>query len=199
MSEPETPPTSGHDPDKDVLLDARRIRGIAHPLRVRILDLLRRGGPATATGLAERLGQSSGATSYHLRQLATYGFVVEDPDRGTARERWWKAVHRSTVLNDSSQVDPADAETYLHAVVDATADRGHRFVNELYALPEEWRGAFTLNNVSLRLTPEESLRLIEEVTAVLDRYRHFDAPDAPAGAEHVATTFNLLPLAGDAR
>ncbi|HEY1175457.1 MAG TPA: winged helix-turn-helix domain-containing protein [Phytomonospora sp.] len=194
MSEPKKP---RHDPDKDVLLDARRIRGIAHPLRVRILDLLRRGGPATATGLAERLGQSTGATSYHLRQLATYGFVVEDPDRGTARERWWKAVHRSTVLNEDSDVDPADAEAYLRAVVDATAARSHRFVNELHALPDAWRGAFTFNNVSLRLTPEESLRLLEEVTAVLDRYRRFDAADVPEGAEQVAATFNLLPRVGE--
>lgn len=193
MSEPE--PTQ--DPSQELLLDARRIRGIAHPLRVRILDLLRRGGPLTATGLAERLGQSTGATSYHLRQLATYGFVVEDSDRGTARERWWKAAHRTTVLNESSGVDPADAEAYLRAVVDATAARGQRFVNEMAALPDEWRGAFTFNNVSLRLTPEEAARLIEEVNAVLDRYRRDHAPDAPEGAEHVAATFNLLPRVGE--
>jgi len=195
MSEPK--PADGRDPSQDVLLDARRIRGIAHPLRVRILDLLRRGGPLTATGLAERLGQSTGATSYHLRQLATYGFVVEDADRGTARERWWKAAHRTTVLNDSSDVDPADAEAYLRAVVDATAARGQRFVNELYSLPDAWRAAFTLNNVSLRLTPEEATRLIEEVTAVLDRYRRDHDADAPEGAEHVAATFNVLPRVGE--
>ncbi|MEV0645072.1 helix-turn-helix domain-containing protein [Phytomonospora sp. NPDC050363] len=197
MSEPETPRPAGYDPEQDVILDARRIRGIAHPLRVRILDMLRRHGPATATVVAERLGQSSGATSYHLRQLATYGFVVEDPDRGTARERWWKAAHRSTRLDDSSQIDPADAEAYLRAVVDATAARAERFINELPSLPPEWRAGFTFNNVSLRLTVEEAAALIEEVTGVLDRYRRDHVPGAPEDAEHVAATFNLLPRLGE--
>jgi DNA-binding transcriptional ArsR family regulator len=53
-----------------VMLDPHNLRGLAHPLRVRLLGLLRSDGSSTATRLAERLGQSSGATSYHLRQLA---------------------------------------------------------------------------------------------------------------------------------
>ncbi|WP_428995029.1 helix-turn-helix domain-containing protein [Kribbella qitaiheensis] len=39
-------------------------------MRNRMLGLLRVHGPATATTLAERLGVNTGATSYHLRQLA---------------------------------------------------------------------------------------------------------------------------------
>jgi hypothetical protein len=39
--------------------------------------------------LARRLGESSGSTSYDLRVLARSGAVVEDPDLGTRRERWW--------------------------------------------------------------------------------------------------------------
>ena len=43
-----------------------------------------------------RTGESS-ATSYHLRQLAAYGFVVEDPGHGRGRERYWRAVERSSL------------------------------------------------------------------------------------------------------
>lgn len=60
-------------------LDARSLRGLAHPLRMQLLDALRFGGPATASQLAEKLGESSGATSYHLRQLAAHGFVEDAP------------------------------------------------------------------------------------------------------------------------
>ena len=75
--------------------DARSLRGLAHPLRLQLLGLLRSDGPATATQLAVRTGQSSGATSYHLRQLAAYGFVIEDAERTTGRrERYWRAAHR---------------------------------------------------------------------------------------------------------
>ncbi|MEU7461934.1 winged helix-turn-helix domain-containing protein, partial [Streptomyces griseofuscus] len=38
-------------------------------------------GPATASQLAERLGESSGATSYHLRQLADHGVATRLPDK----------------------------------------------------------------------------------------------------------------------
>ena len=68
------------DPDRDIALDAGSLRGLAHPVRLRMLGLLRTEGPATATRLAARLGLNSGATSYHLRQLATHGFVVEATD-----------------------------------------------------------------------------------------------------------------------
>src|SRR5688572_10834361 len=77
-------------PVHDGELDLESLKGLAHPLRVKILDLLSTYGPATATGLAERLGESSGATSYHLRQLARHGFVREVEGRGTGRERWWE-------------------------------------------------------------------------------------------------------------
>ena len=54
------------------------LKALAHPVRLRMLGLLRIEGPATATTLATRLGLNTGATSYHLRQLAQHGFVVED-------------------------------------------------------------------------------------------------------------------------
>src|SRR5690606_19778936 len=50
--------------------DAMALRALAHPQRMRMLAMLRIDGPATATALAERMGLNSGATSYHLRQLA---------------------------------------------------------------------------------------------------------------------------------
>ncbi|WP_336619167.1 helix-turn-helix domain-containing protein [Defluviimonas aestuarii] len=68
-----------------------------HPDRLRMLGLLRVGGPATATGLAERMDLNSGATSYHLRQLASYGFIEAVDELGTQRERWWRARHDATL------------------------------------------------------------------------------------------------------
>src|SRR3712207_2472805 len=97
-------------------LDARSLQALAHPLRMRLLGLLRVEGPATATQLAARVGESSGATSYHLRQLARHGFVEDEPARGNARERWWKASHRMTSWTTADfldEPDAADAETLL--------------------------------------------------------------------------------------
>ena len=58
-------------------MDAAQLRALSHPLRLRMLEVLREG-PATASALGRRLGESSGATSYHLRALAKAGVVEED-------------------------------------------------------------------------------------------------------------------------
>ncbi|TDE33165.1 ArsR family transcriptional regulator [Nonomuraea mesophila] len=78
------------------ITDAQVLKAVAHPLRVRLLGLLRSDGPATASELGRKVGESSGSTSYHLRELFKYGFIEEDPDRRDGRERRWRARHRYT-------------------------------------------------------------------------------------------------------
>src|SRR4029453_17859727 len=75
---------------------ARQLRVLAHPLRSRLLGALRLDGPATATALAARLGTNSGATSYHLRQLAAAGLVEDAPEASSGRGRVWRAAHDAT-------------------------------------------------------------------------------------------------------
>lgn len=81
------------------LIDPAALKALAHPLRVQILDELSLYGPATATGLAGSLRESSGATSYHLRQLAKHLFVREVDGRGTGRERWWERTPGGLTLD----------------------------------------------------------------------------------------------------
>ncbi len=92
------------------VLDAAAVKAFAHPLRVRLYYLLDADGPATASGLAGRVGESSGSTSYHLRQLARHGVIVEVEGRGTAKERWWQTNPAGfTVRGDHLRRDPATA------------------------------------------------------------------------------------------
>jgi len=67
------------------------LRALAHPRRMELIDLLIAQGPLTATECAARLGDSPGGCSYHLRQLARYGFVEEAPG-GRGRQRPWRYV-----------------------------------------------------------------------------------------------------------
>ena len=184
-------------PRDAVRLDAVSLRGIAHPLRVRILNVLREHGPATATLLAQRLNQSTGATSYHLRQLAQYGFVLEEPARGTGRERWWKAAHRRTYLEgDLDQQAPAETETYLRAVAAFYADRVDRWLSERDTQPKEWQRIATISDWRLRLTPAEARELHDGILALVERYRSDDdaGPDTPPGTERVVLQAQLMPF-----
>src|SRR3984885_15977455 len=71
------------------LTDARALRAYAHPVRMKLVGLLRTEGPLTATRAGELLGESSGTTSFHLRQLAKYG-LVEEAGGGTGRQKPWR-------------------------------------------------------------------------------------------------------------
>lgn len=183
---------------ESVVLDARGLRALAHPVRVRLVGSLRRYGPSTATRLAERLGVNSGTASYHLRQLAAAGFVEEEADRGNARERWWRSVHRMTELGDRALVDrePEAAGTYLRSVASTYTLRTQQALDELATMPRAWRDAMDMSDWPLRLTPDEAVALREELSAVIARYRR-DTPEtatsAPEGAERVGVITYLLP------
>ncbi|WP_459800077.1 ArsR/SmtB family transcription factor [Herbidospora sp. RD11066] len=177
-----------------VSLDAKGLRALAHPLRVQLLGLLRLYGPHTATGLADRLGLTSGATSYHLRQLAAAGFVDEDVNRGNGRERWWRAVHWSTEFTDRDLADqePEAALMYLQSVATTQHQRAERTLAAYQTMPREWRDIFDLSDWSLRVTPEEANGLMEELHAVVRRYRQ-DGATAPDDAERVVIVIHSLP------
>ncbi|MEE4542198.1 helix-turn-helix domain-containing protein [Streptomyces sp. V4-01] len=188
-----TPPAAGAAVDAtggDVLpLDPRSLRALAHPLRMRLLSALRDHGPATASSLAARLGESSGATSYHLRQLAAHGFVEDDPDRGNGRERWWRAVHRGTSLDTARNfLDHPDPEvrgaldTYLHEVATDHAAQLGTWLGTLQDWPDAWRESGDLSSFTLRLTPELAAELGAKVHALIESYRGL-LPEPPAG-EH---------------
>ena len=182
-----------------VVLDPHNLRGLAHPLRVRLLGLLRTDGPSTATKLAERLGQSSGATSYHLRQLEAHGFVAEDSSRagGSARERWWKATARYTTLpRAAAREASADAEGFLRAVAADCYQEMDAFLSELPTLPPRWDDGWTMSDRILRLTAAEAKRLRLELMKVVERYREDEPgghPAAPKGAEQVIVQVQVLP------
>ncbi|MEU4670510.1 helix-turn-helix domain-containing protein [Amycolatopsis sp. NPDC023774] len=172
------------------ILDARTLRALAHPLRMQLLDLLEQDGPATATGLGKRVGESSGTTSWHLRRLADAGLVAEDPDRGSKRERWWKAAQDYTTIRTGDFVrDPELAgpiSTVLHQLVEKRYQEEAQFVAELPRWHDRWAEKATLTSEHLSLTPDETRRMTDEITAVVDRYRRRSRPGDDAVVTHWA-------------
>ncbi|WP_432105008.1 helix-turn-helix domain-containing protein [Streptomyces sp. bgisy091] len=197
---PKTPDDRAPGADEPPIhhIDARTLRGLAHPLRLRLLNALREFGPATASGLAERLGESSGATSYHLRQLAAYGFIEDAPERGKGRERWWKAVHMGDTFSAGSFLDHPDAEVrgaigvVLHEVASAHSQELNTWLGTMHEWPKEWREAFDLSDFKLRLTPELSLELAQKVQDLVNSYRD-RVPEGTEGSAVVRTHVHMFP------
>ncbi|MFE9929436.1 ArsR/SmtB family transcription factor [Streptomyces sp. NPDC005533] len=163
-------------------LDARSLRGLAHPLRIRLLGALRHDGPATASQLADRLGESSGATSYHLRQLAAHGFVEDAPERGKGRERWWRAAYDGTAFDETLTLDedPAvrgAANLFLHEIATIHTQELSTWLGNAGDWPTEWRRGADMSDFTLHLTPEQSHELIHKMHDLINSYRDLPASE----------------------
>jgi DNA-binding transcriptional ArsR family regulator len=187
----------GADDPKVLKIDARTLRGLAHPLRIRLLNTLREFGPATASKLADRLGESSGATSYHLRQLATYGFVEEDPTLGKGRERWWRALHSGSVF-DTKIMRDADPELrgamnlVFHETATGHAQELNTWLGTMHEWPQEWTENWELSDFKIRLTPELTSELAHKFQDLVNSYRG-RVPEDTEGSAVVRTHLHLFP------
>ena len=176
-------PGSAYDPFKDAAtLDARSLRGVAHPLRWKILMLLQIRGPLTGKAVSEALGISSASASYHLRQLHTYGFITEDPDLGTGRERWWRAAYKGIRFpEDLDTEEPELATATRMALISRWWEELVAAVTLWSSQPHGWRAAQFMSDQRTLLTLEDAEALGTELREVLNRYAR-DVVRAPSGS-----------------
>lgn len=193
------PSQNAAEPKRTV--DVASLKALAHPLRVQILEAISRLGPQTSGTLAEILGESTGSTSYHLRQLAKHDFLHEVQGRGTGRERWWDRPKGSLqIVTRELADDPATAEAahlvsreFEHHRAAALADFMERgWLEE----STEWADAATVSTTNVRLTAPE----LAAVSAKLEEFAGsliapFKGRVAPEGARPVQIHINAFPLA----
>jgi DNA-binding transcriptional ArsR family regulator len=184
-------------------LGLEALRALAHPLRVQIMNELSDFGPLTASGLAGRLGESSGSTSYHLRQLAKHNIIREVEGKGSARERWWEMSPGGVSIGS-----PETLATPAGRDATELVSREWQLNNErrlaafmrysLDRLGMEWREAATLSTAHLKLTSEQLKAFGEEYMSLLDtltaKYRGQETP----GARRTQIQFNAFPLIDEA-
>jgi len=189
----ETPAASAAGDSTDVDLHGAALQALSHPVRVRIVTMLRRDGPSTSSRLATELGLNSGATSYHLRQLAAAGLIEEADDLGNKRDRWWRAAFRALYFRPEVFADDPEAATsYLNATAIGYSERMVAFADAWPRMDAAWSAAGTMSDFPLRLTAAESGRLIDEISAVVSRYRK-DGEEAPDDAAQVVLQLQVMP------
>lgn len=179
------------------LRSAAAARALAHPLRPRLLALLRREGPATASDLARRVGLSSGDTSYHLRQLARFGLIEEDDSQQSGRERWWRAAAPATSL-DPRKLRRRDFREAMRAVQQVRLSMHAAAIDALLGasdVPGEWRESLSTSDFELALTPQELGELLDALHKVVAKRSRADAE--PGGRRRVRLVIDAVPLVDD--
>lgn len=162
---------------------------MAHPLRLEILGLLVEG-PATASALARRLGESSGTTSYHLRVLARAGAVEEVPELGTRRERWWRRPDLFVLIPTNDDLEGRAISARMAGLFFARDELARRRL-VTRDLSAAWRAGAFVGNWFLELTPEDADALAERLVGIVQELRERSEPTP--GAERALVSLSVLP------
>jgi DNA-binding MarR family transcriptional regulator len=176
-----------------MLSDIDALKALAHPLRQQLLTWLQRHGAATSADLATEFGADRGATSYHLRQLARFGFIDEDTDRSSGRRKYWRAVPQDIRLPRR----PAEPE--IAAAADEVGrqwmERADRDLTA-YLTAREAFGEFATAAMhsfgGTMLTAEELAQFGEEYIAFLNRW-YREPGRAASGSRHISVVFHAFP------
>ncbi|MGA8114583.1 MAG: helix-turn-helix domain-containing protein [Actinocatenispora sp.] len=172
--------------------DLETLKALAHPRRQRIIEYLAAHGPVTSASLARELGLNTGATSYHLRELARHGFVEEVPDQARGRERWWRAVRGDRRFPPHSRQSPkirAAVDQMNRLSVEGDIEQFHRFQAQRDRLGE-WADAVSYSRSTLHLTVEQVQGFLEDYIELVNRYK---GEQAPSGTRPVLVRFVAFP------
>jgi len=176
--------------------DPERIHALAHPLRLKLIDLIQDRGEVTASEAAEHLGQTVANCSFHLRVLEKAGFVERAEPRG--REKPWRSSSKRRRLEPD--LESRASVLALTELVGVTLTHiGARFTDYVREhLPKDdpaWRELTLLDQASVWVTAEEAEQIAErivEATAPF-RERRYDPSLRPEGARIVRLTSILHP------
>ncbi|WP_034590667.1 winged helix-turn-helix domain-containing protein [Hamadaea tsunoensis] len=171
--------------------DPQAIRALAHPLRLDLLELLGTISPATAAHCGRILGVPQANCSFHLRQLAKYGFVEDAGPGEDRRERQWRIAATTPRIRIDSGGDHLLRRQIENVVVDREMAAIRAYVDREQDERPEWREGLGLATGVAKLTAEEAAELAVKWRALLEPYQTRD--DRP-GARHVRVFVSVTPL-----
>jgi DNA-binding transcriptional ArsR family regulator len=171
-----------------VLTDTKAMRALADPVRLALLDRLRREGPATAAELSSSL--QAGDTEGHLEALERFGLVTRQKNR-------WSAVAKGFVFEIPDDPEGQAAARKLSRVMMLNyVDLPRRWVaDDEPRLTLDWARAAGLFNARLTVTPDELRGLQEGLERLIEPLITREADDGPDDAGRVRILAYFLPEA----
>ena len=145
--------------------DPRILRAIAHPVRNRILAELDARGSLRAADLARELDIPANQASFHLRQLAKYGLIEEDPGAARdRRDRVWRPVTPEGFAIEMAEVEREPGGKAAARVFRRTRRAwGHQVVDAVLA-DKRTKGTYSsLTDAALLLSKSEAATFAAEL------------------------------------
>ena len=177
--------------------DPKAIRALAHPLRLDLLELLVAISPATAAHCGRILGVSQANCSFHLRQLAKYGFVEDAGPAQDRRERRWRVPDPRPTLRVTATGDGLVARQLEQVVVERETQAILDFVQRDDEDSATWRRSAGMMTAVAVLSAEEAAELRTQWKALLEPYLARTGAargDLQPGQRHVRYFLAATPL-----
>ena len=187
-----------------------QLRALAHPLRLEIIDEVRRRGTARAADVAEGLSLPANSVSYHLRILARGGVLEEAPEAARdRRDRVWRLTQKTfgfgsdtESLDDADGADPeymdASGATSLAAVDWMRTAWARELARSTSRPTTPGEGLGSMYAGTLRVSREQAAALNRTVQSELTRYSRLNRDEQggdTAGdpdSEEEALTYRVL-------
>ncbi len=150
--------------------DPKAIRALAHPLRLDLLGHLGADGPSTAAQCGRALGASQASCSFHLRQLAKYGFVEEAGDSTDRRERRWRLTGNRLSVRLGSEDDATVRQHLERLVVEREMQAILDYSGRAGGASPEWQHKAGIVSLVAVLSPDEAAELKERWLELLAPY-----------------------------
>jgi DNA-binding transcriptional ArsR family regulator len=177
--------------------DPKAIRALAHPLRLDLLQVLGSGGPATAAHCGRVLGVSQASCSFHLRQLAKYGFVEDAGPGRDRRERQWRVTQQRLTVRSGTGSDAVVRQQIERLVVEREMQAILDYSQRPDGASPEWQHKAGILTTMAVLSPDDAAALKEKWIALLAPYtaaaRADDSGPQP-GQHHVRYFMAATPL-----
>ncbi len=164
------------------ITDSRVLAAMSHPLRRRLLSLLKLDGPATASMLAQRTGQAVGNLSHHLRVLAAASLIEEAPELARdRREHWWRRTAPTLTWSASDFTGDVVSDAVARAAESINLDRQLAPLSQWARAADEEKarwpdGPFSIDSW-MRVTDAELAEFSAEMLALVRRWADRRLPD----------------------
>ena len=169
------------DDDFRQVTDTKVLAAMTHPLRRRLLSLLKLDGPATASLLAQRTSQAVGNISHHLHALAGAGLIEEVPELARdRRERWWRRTAGALRWSSADFADEAASDLVFRAAESLNLDYQVSLLRQWAQADDEeharWPAGPFSTDSWMRLTDAELAELGAEMIALIRRWADRELP-----------------------
>lgn len=177
--------------------DPLALRALAHPLRVRLLSLVREHRPVTGARLAQLTGESTASVSYHLSILARHGFIEPDPGPAlTRRHKPWRTTFDQMRLTGEPGVPPVQSPegAVLATLLGEVRAQQDGYLAGAVPLPSALQDLATFQFSRLVLTAEQHEQLAADIEAVLARYGEHEEDEGNGETARFSVSFVTVPV-----